>query len=379
MLRRYWPADSTDQHMDIASRRSLSAFCVLPGIAGMTVTLVSLEFLEDQPGLLVTGAIASLICLVAPIWINAANDYKNRARLLGALLLVMLVGMAAMGKALISPANIMMLPGIMTFTLAVGWRTGLAYLLAALSIYVGCVVQSPETVGYSVTSSNVTLLTALGGAAIFIFIGATIFRREMVNAAHRLETARKAAEISMAHFRERAATDALTGAANRAAIDQILAAETDRHRETGIPFAVVVFDLDHFKRVNDTFGHLAGDRVLIETVRVVKQALRTSDMLGRIGGEEFVVVLPGVSGQQARLMAERMRKMIAAISIQVDGRGSVSPTASFGVTECDVNASATDLLARADEYLYRAKRGGRNRVEPELCSSDKTVSASRAG
>ncbi len=67
MLRRYWPADSTDQHMDIASRRSLSAFCVLPGIAGMTVTLVSLEFLEDQPGLLVTGAITSLVCLVAPI------------------------------------------------------------------------------------------------------------------------------------------------------------------------------------------------------------------------------------------------------------------------------------------------------------------------
>ncbi|WP_323763211.1 GGDEF domain-containing protein [Maricaulis sp.] len=351
----------------------------MPGIAGVVLTLVSLKFLDDEPGLLVTGMIASLICLVAPIWVNAGNDYQNRARLLGALLLAMLAGMAVMGKALISPANIMMLPGIMTFTLAVGWRTGLAFMLAALSIYVGCVVQSPEPVGYSVTSSNMTLLTALGGAAVFIFIGATIFRREMVNAALRLETAKKAAEVSMAHFRERAATDALTGAANRAAIDQILAAESDRNRETGKPFAVVVFDLDHFKRVNDTFGHLAGDRVLIETVRVVKQALRTSDTLGRIGGEEFVVILPDVSGQQARLMAERMRKMIAAISIQVEGRGSVSPTASFGVTESDVNASATDLLARADEYLYRAKRGGRNRVEPELWSSDERVSASRVG
>ncbi|WP_083635028.1 GGDEF domain-containing protein [Maricaulis sp. W15] len=379
MLRRYWPADCTDQHMDIASRRSLSAFCVLPGIVGVTVTLVSLKFLEEEPGLLATGAIASLICLVAPIWINAAHDYKNRARLLGALLLLMLAGMAVMGKALISPANIMMLPGIMTFTLAVGWRTGLAYMLAALAIYLGCVVQSPEPLGYSVTSSNVTLLTALGGAAIFIFIGAMIFRHEMVNAAMRLEAAKKAAEISMAHFRERAATDALTGAANRAAIDQILAAEIDRSRDAGRPFAVVVFDLDHFKRVNDTFGHLAGDRVLIETVRVVKQVLRTSDTLGRIGGEEFAVILPGVSGQQAHVMAERMRKMIAEISIDVEGRGSVSPTASFGVAESDVNACGADLLERADECLYSAKRGGRNRVESGPRPSGTTVSASRVG
>ncbi|WP_291844569.1 GGDEF domain-containing protein, partial [Maricaulis sp.] len=185
---------------------------------------------------------------------------------------------------LITPSNILMIPGIMTFALAVGWRTGLTYLVATLSIYTWCVLQSSQADAQSVMSYGVTLLAALGGTAIFVFVGATIFRSEMINAARRLDRAKRAAEAATDHFRERAATDALTGAANRASVDRILAACVERCREDGQAFALVVFDLDHFKRVNDSYGHLAGDRVLIEVVRAVRSVLRPADSLGRIGG-----------------------------------------------------------------------------------------------
>jgi len=363
MIGRYWPDRRDDQHVDIAARRSLAGFCVLSGTAGVVVVLVSLQFFTDAPEIVLMGALASLICLGAPLWVNATSDFRHRARLVGVVLLVLLACIAAAGKTLVSPINILMLPGIMTYTLAVGWRTGLAYLLATLSVYVWCVVQTPTLTVFSATSNDLTLLAAMGAAAIFVFIGSLIFRREMVSAANRLDDAKQVAEVAMVHFRERAATDALTGAANRAAFDQILAAENARFHDSGRPFAVVVFDLDNFKRVNDTFGHLAGDRVLIETARVVKLTLRPCDTLGRIGGEEFAVILPGLSGPGADGMAERMREAISSVSVEVEGRGTISPTASFGVADSCQNSVASDLLERADEYLYRAKRGGRDRVE----------------
>lgn len=167
------------------------------------------------------------------------------------------------------------------------------------------------------------------------------------------ELARREAVI-----REISLTDALTGVGNRRFLDDRLAAESERGRRYGTALALFMLDIDHFKRVNDTFGHEAGDRVLEETGALLRRHLRQSDCAARLGGEEFVVLMPGSSLADATAVAERLRAELAA---QIRSDPS-SITASFGVASLRADESGSDLLARADAALYRAKNAGRNRV-----------------
>jgi diguanylate cyclase (GGDEF)-like protein len=160
-----------------------------------------------------------------------------------------------------------------------------------------------------------------------------------------------------------AMTDDLTGLPNRRHILQFLEKQritTTNESERGL--AVVAFDIDHFKRINDDYGHGGGDRVLGAVAGVVCPHLRTSDRIGRIGGEEFLVVLPGTSMHDAQMIAERLRKTIESAT-WAGLRTDAHVTASFGVAErCAGDHAAESLLKRADDALYRAKREGRNRV-----------------
>ncbi len=153
-------------------------------------------------------------------------------------------------------------------------------------------------------------------------------------------------------------TDTLVQIANRRELDATLAREVNRATRHGQPLSVILFDLDHFKRVNDTYGHETGDTVLKEAARVAQGLLRLSDLLGRWGGEEFLVVAPQTDSAQARGLAERLRQAVAAHPLQRVGR----ITASFGVAEYHPQESPQAWLKRADEALYAAKEGGRNRV-----------------
>lgn len=165
-------------------------------------------------------------------------------------------------------------------------------------------------------------------------------------------------------LRRQATHDNLTGAWNRGSIFDILRGELERGRRANEPVAAVLVDLDHFKDVNDTHGHQAGDAVLHETVARMNEVLRGYDALGRYGGEEFLVVLSGGWPQIARRIAERMRKAIAAAPIQT-AAGPVGVTASFGVATAawEMPADGDSLVHAADMALYRAKESGRNRVE----------------
>ena len=130
------------------------------------------------------------------------------------------------------------------------------------------------------------------------------------------------------------------------------------------PLAVIMFDIDHFKAVNDTHGHFAGDRVLVSVVRVARSVVRLGDVLLRYGGEEFIAILPGASLHDAMLVAERMRRIVGEALIE-EGEATIRVTISLGVVSCpelDV-ASQDDLLRLADELLYKAKANGRDRVE----------------
>lgn len=153
-------------------------------------------------------------------------------------------------------------------------------------------------------------------------------------------------------------TDALTGALNRQGFNEAMAREVARARRHGQPLAVVMVDIDHFKRVNDEFGHAAGDQVLVRTANLLRSCVRESDLVARWGGEEFVVVAPMTGEAGGLRLAEKLRAIMA--STHLGPRDAV--TASFGVAELGPGETIDALLARADGALYRAKESGRNRV-----------------
>jgi two-component system cell cycle response regulator len=159
---------------------------------------------------------------------------------------------------------------------------------------------------------------------------------------------------------QRAHLDGLTGLANRGVLEVRLPGEWEECRRRGRPLSVIIADLDHFKSINDTHGHAAGDEVLRQVAGCLAQTVRTSDLLARYGGEEFVVIAPDCELEPALRLAERFRKAIAELKIVE--HGVVSPVSmSVGVAggsdDCD---NAWEMLRRADDSLYRAKQSGRN-------------------
>jgi diguanylate cyclase (GGDEF)-like protein len=156
-----------------------------------------------------------------------------------------------------------------------------------------------------------------------------------------------------------ATTDPLTGLFNRLKLNEALGSELARSQRHRTPLSLMLYDVDHFKAINDSHGHQVGDAVLIEVSQWVLQRIRPSDLLARWGGEEFIILAPGSDGPMAYQAAERLR---IAMQQAVFGRvGTLS--CSFGVSHYRDGDTAETMLARADAALYRAKVGGRNRVE----------------
>jgi diguanylate cyclase (GGDEF)-like protein len=376
VLRRYWPDHDPDRLVQIASQRAMSSFCGLAGLSGIAITLINLQYLPEYALPVGIGAIIAVGCLLVPLVINGPGNFETRARIVALPILVLLATLSALNGTLVSPHNLLMLPGIMTFTLAVGWRSGLAMLMITSAAFVWNYTHTiPEVLAIAEFIDFRTILTAMIMSAIFVFCGATIFRREMIAAARRLQLAQFEAEAAMRHYRERAQTDALTGIANRGAFDEFLALQIARAGRLDTPLSVVILDLDHFKRTNDTHGHTAGDRVLIETAKTISDCLRDHDLPGRLGGEEFGVILPDTSLASAAVIAERIRLSIACLMVRDSQGTSIPVTTSIGVAKLSAvptPTAAQDVMEAADQALYVAKRTGRNRVsvDGELTSRD---------
>jgi len=161
-----------------------------------------------------------------------------------------------------------------------------------------------------------------------------------------------------------ASTDPLTGLYNRAYLAHRFEAEVRRARNYTAPLSVLLLDIDHFKKINDTYGHAAGDVILKKLAEMIRKATRASDFVVRYGGEEFVVVMTASNQDQAFLYVDRLREMVAAAEFAVPGHGApLKVTISAGVSSFpDDGQSTTDLLKAADQALYAAKESGRNRV-----------------
>ena len=172
-------------------------------------------------------------------------------------------------------------------------------------------------------------------------------------------TERKRAELALKH---RANTDHLTGVASRGYFLTRAAQEIARARRYGSPLALAMIDLDHFKNINDAYGHQFGDVVLKELAAICRRELRAVDLIGRLGGEEFVVLLPETALKRALDVAERLRQAINAREVPREQGAAVHFTASIGIATLDADTDIDALLSRADKALYNAKQSGRNRV-----------------
>ena len=159
--------------------------------------------------------------------------------------------------------------------------------------------------------------------------------------------------------------DHLTGAANRANFQRRFQREQKAWREHGMPLSLIMLDIDHFKSVNDTYGHSAGDLVLVRVAETITKAIRPTDLLARLGGEEFAVLLANTELSEATKIAERLRRLVADMRVETP-HGDLSITVSLG---CAKALPDRDLLSAADEALYAAKRNGRNRVHAMGCAA----------
>lgn len=182
-----------------------------------------------------------------------------------------------------------------------------------------------------------------------------------------VENERVATELREANAKlsELAATDSLTGLSNNRAFREALGRELARAQRAGTPVAVIMMDIDFFKRVNDTHGHAAGDEVLLSVAQSLRGALRAGDLAARYGGEEFVLLLPGTLLAGACVVGERLRHAIETSPVELNDGTQLAVTASFGCALARGTSDASGVLARADAALYAAKRGGRNRVAVE--------------
>ena len=179
--------------------------------------------------------------------------------------------------------------------------------------------------------------------------------------------------------RRLATTDGLTGLINRRAFVAELKREAERSARTGSPTSLLLIDLDHFKAINDTHGHGAGDSVLVAVAKTLLRESRAYDLVGRWGGEEFIVALPGTDEERATIVAERLREAIAGLRVENNLGKVMNLSASIGTAQLEPGAESLDqLVDRADRAMYRAKVGGRNRVckaasesgKPDACAAE---------
>jgi diguanylate cyclase (GGDEF)-like protein len=174
----------------------------------------------------------------------------------------------------------------------------------------------------------------------------------------------------LADLRHRSRHDGLTGLLNRRAMEEMLLAQVQRSRRTGEPFAVLMLDLDHFKSINDRHGHAAGDRALKHTAAVLKAELREVDAVGRFGGEEFLVLMPGATVETALPVAERLRSALVTDALRVEG-ATLLVSASIGIAQWREPAEEPSrLVMRADAALYRAKLRGRDCVVVDAADTE---------
>jgi diguanylate cyclase (GGDEF)-like protein len=255
------------------------------------------------------------------------------------------------------------------------WPVALLFLVGYVGFRDVTLLSALMAITYSVAlvgAGGAEWPRALTGAAIFLVIN--LFSAVVHQ---RLRAQRLMMKEMRAALADQAFTDALTRLPNRRYLEEFLRTELERVRRYGHPCSVAMLDIDHFKNYNDTLGHLAGDAVLEEVARQMTRHLRTSDVLTRYGGEEFALVMPNTAKGEAMQAVERMRALLEDHRFP---REEIQPggqlTVSGGVATAPADGvNFVEILEAADQAMYLAKRGGRNRVEQTQARADRTSAA----
>ena len=242
---------------------------------------------------------------------------------------------------------------------AAGFSRRIAALISAPFIFVGVtMVLRLVQIGLDYQVPQMPATNAAGEASFATFLWVMLFLMLVIN----LTLGALLVIRLLLRIRKLAERDHLTGCWNRGSLEARLQVEYDRNRRSGEHLSCVFLDVDHFKKVNDGRGHQAGDAALLHTAKLLVEQLREMDTVGRYGGEEFVVLLPGTHLTGAREVAEKLRKALEANPVRFKD-DTFSITASFGVASLTGNESQEGFLQRADAAMYQAKQSGRNRVE----------------
>ena len=220
------------------------------------------------------------------------------------------------------------------------------------------------------TEEDVRVMTTLAAQVAVAVQNARLFSEhkqvedELRRAKESLEVVNMELRFAFEHEQHMARTDTLTKINNRRNLFELAEHEFEVAKRYQQPLSIIMFDLDHFKNINDTYGHSVGDKMLERVAQVTHVQLRDVDIIGRYGGEEFVIVLPVTNAQKASLLAQRILENVSAIRLHTD-RGLVAVTLSIGIAETihePQDESVDDVIRRADEALYAAKQAGRNRA-----------------
>ena len=241
--------------------------------------------------------------------------------------------------------------------LRLGQPAGAARRMLAVAYALGAIGLLARGVTMALTPVEYTGLFGHSAAQAIAFLG--LFAATCAGSTAFLLMLRQRAEAEIRHL---AMFDSLTNMLNRRAFLEMGGRELSRARRTRVPFAVLMMDVDYFKRVNDALGHQTGDRVLVAVATTTRRCTRTEDLVGRFGGEEFCAILPGADLPKALEIAERIRAEVAAHPL-ADLPQPI--TVSIGVAACEPTGTLDDAIGSADAALYRAKNSGRNRVVGE--------------
>ncbi|HEY1808145.1 MAG TPA: diguanylate cyclase [Acidobacteriaceae bacterium] len=264
----------------------------------------------------------------------------------------------------------------------------LAFLYGMISVVRDALKQGRQFTNWTLATRIDAPLFTLGGSAISLhtLAGTLLLMALLYAVTSRLreeqhhKEALEREKIELTHTREQmrhfAENDDLTGLSNHRIITERLADEVERSRRQRAPLSVILADIDYFKSINDTFGHVVGDRVLKEVAAIFRQSVRSYDSVGRYGGEEFLIILPDSDFESARSRAEQLRRAVQAAHV-MDGETMVQVTSSFGVASGFPGKDQAEAVIRiADAALYEAKRNGRNRVVTTAISAPaETLSA----
>lgn len=313
----------------------------------------------------ITGIVVAAALIGVGDWLRRRGHYRSARSLLLTVMLALIGALASIGEGtddavILFMAPVMMLTGVITSRLEFWCYAGVAgciYLLLAIGEYHGWIqssfAQLPER--QQLGEPFVLLLAHIATCALI-----DLMLRRIGSF---VGSVRDELEQESINWHQAAMTDPLTGLLNRRGLLDHAEWQVRRAALERTPVALMVLDVDHFKQINDRFGHDVGDRVLQDMARLLKQHLRANDACARLGGEEFCAMLTGIHREGAIAVAERFRIALAESASQTGTDSPVSVTVSIGLSiSLEGRLSIKDLLQEADQALYQAKRSGRNRV-----------------